>query len=105
EAARALHQVAEHVGPRPVREVSRHRLVGEVVRWRGAHAALAAAPHEEVAVAEAGMELEAGAAERAIHVTYDLGRLLRRRMAGREVAHDLRAALGRLERHQVHAEG
>src|SRR5437762_597698 len=68
EAARALHQVAEHLGPGAVGEVPRHRLVGEVVRRRGAHAALAAAPHEEVAVADAGVELEAVAAERAIHV-------------------------------------
>src|SRR5205809_7144514 len=104
EAPRAFHQVAEHLGPGAVGEVPRHRLAGAVVRRRGAHAALAAAPHEEVAVADAGVELEAVAAERAIHVADDLRRLLARRVAGREVAHDLRAALGRLERHQVAAE-
>src|SRR5207237_10229822 len=102
---RALQQVAEHRGPGTLGEMPRNRLVGEVVRRLGAHAALAATPHEEVAIADAGMELEPLAAERAAEVAHDLGRLLRRRMAGREVARALSAPPARLERHQVSAEG
>src|SRR5438477_380381 len=63
ERSRALDQIAQHVRARPVGKGAADRLVGQVVRRRRPHPALALPPDEEMPIGEPGMQLETVAPE------------------------------------------
>ena len=89
------HQLVEHVAARSAWEVVEHRLVGQVVRWGGPHIhrergrPLGSSPDQQVAIAHAGDEFEAVAAEFRLRGREQLGRFFGRNMIGREVLHRL----------------
>src|SRR5262245_45578677 len=86
----SLHQVAEQLAAGAGREMIDSRLFGDSVRWLGLRRRgerRGSAMHEDVAIADAGMEFEAIAAELRLNGLDERAAVLVGDVAGGEVAH------------------
>ncbi len=90
--------------PAPFGQMLLDGLARDVVRRREVGRRDAAAPHHQMAVADAVEKLDAVAGEFLAQVGDDLRRFLAGDMARGEVVHDHRAIVARLQRHEIHAE-
>src|SRR5208283_3941559 len=100
---RAPHQVAEHIRPSALGQVRFDGLARDVVRGREMRRCDSAAPHHQMPVADAVEKLDSAARQFFAQVGDDLRGFFAGNMARREIVHYHRAAVTRLQRHEVHS--